>query len=167
MKSDVTIRASNASDVAAITAIYAHHVLHGTGTFEIDPPDEAEIAKRWSGLVDRGFPWLVAVVDNSVIGYAYAGPFREREAYRFTLEDSIYIHPEWMGKGVGIALLRELIAVCKRDGFKQILAVIGDSENLGSIRVHERCGFMHCGAFKKVGLKFDRWLDVVMMQLEI
>jgi phosphinothricin acetyltransferase len=167
MNSEFTIRASAAADVKAITAIYKHHVLTGTGTFEIDPPDESEIARRRSDLVDRGFPWLVAEINGKVIGYAYAGPFRAREAYRFTLEDSIYIDPEWMGKGVGLALLRELIAVCKRDGFKQILAVIGDSENTGSIRVHARCGFKDAGVFKNVGLKFDRWLDAVLMQLEL
>jgi L-amino acid N-acyltransferase YncA len=167
MKPEFTIRAATAKDVPAITAIYKHHVLTGTGTFEVAPPDESEIARRRSDITERGFPWLVAEVNSTVAGYAYAGPFRERAAYRFTLEDSIYIDPQAMGKGVGTALLRELIAVCRNGGFKQILAVIGDSDNAGSIRVHERCGFVHAGILKNVGVKFDRWLDVVLMQLEL
>ena len=167
MKSNVTIRASADADVPAITAIYKHHVLKGTATFEIEPPDEIEIARRHQDLIQRGFPWLVAEADGTVVGYAYAGPFRAREAYRFTLEDSIYLHPESMKQGIGGALLRELIAACRRGGFKQILALIGDSSNQGSIRVHETCGFQHTGVMKNVGLKFDRWLDVVIMQLEL
>ena len=167
MKLDVIIRASNDGDVPAIAAIYGHHVLKGTGSFELDPPEEAEIARRRRDLVQRGFPWLVAELNGSVVGYAYAGPFRAREAYRYTLEDSVYVHPESMGQGIGGALLKELIGLCRKGGFKQILAVIGDSENLGSVRVHEACGFQHVGVMKAVGLKFDRWLDVVIMQLEL
>src|SRR4051812_10592315 len=113
MKSEFIIRASTAEDVSAIAAIYNHHVLTGTGTFEVAPPDESEIARRRSDITERGFPWLVAEVNSTVAGYAYAGPFRERAAYRFTLEDSIYIDPQAMGKGVGTALLRELIEVCR------------------------------------------------------
>jgi len=161
------IRESTDRDVPAITTIYRHHVLKGTGTFEIEPPDESEIARRRNDLVQRGFPWLVAVVEGIVVGYAYAGPFRAREAYRYTLEDSIYVHPDSMGQGIGGALLKELIDLCRRGGFKQILAIIGDSDNQGSIRVHEACGFQHIGVMKTVGLKFDRWLDVVIMQLEL
>jgi phosphinothricin acetyltransferase len=167
MKLGLIIRASADADVPAIAAIYRHHVLEGTGTFEIEPPDEAEIARRRQDLIERGFPWLVAEVNGTVVGYAYAGPFRAREAYRFTLEDSIYVHPESMNQGIGGALLRELLEVCRRGGFRQLLALIGDSGNQGSIRVHEICGFQHTGVMKNVGLKFDRWLDVVIMQLEL
>ncbi len=167
VKPDVIIRASAVRDIPAITAIYKHHVLVGTGTFEIEPPDGLEIARRWQDLVQRGFPWLVAEADGAVVGYAYAGPFRAREAYRFTLEDSVYIHPSSMGQGIGGALLKELIAVCRCGGFRQIIAVIGDSANQGSIRVHKACGFHHTGVMTNVGLKFDRWLDVVIMQLEL
>jgi L-amino acid N-acyltransferase YncA len=167
MKADVTIRASADADVPAIAAIYKHHALQGTGTFEIEPPDEAEIARRRQDLIDRGFPWLVAEVNGIVVGYAYAAPFRAREAYRFTLEDSIYVHPAWMNQGIGGALLKELIETCRRGGFRQLIALIGDSSNQGSIRVHEMCGFQHTGVMKDVGLKFDRWLDVVIMQFEL
>ena len=163
----VIVRASTDADVPAIAAIYRHHVLEGTATFEIEPPDEVEVARRRQDLVQRGFPWLVAEVDGAVVGYAYAGPFRAREAYRFTLEDSIYLDPKSMRKGIGKALLRELIAGCRAGGFRQIIAVIGDSANQGSIRVHEACGFQHTGVMKNVGLKFNRWLDVVIMQLEL
>jgi L-amino acid N-acyltransferase YncA len=167
MKMDVTLRASADADVPAIAAIYKHHVLEGTGTFETEPPDEAEISRRRRDLIQRGFPWLVAEVNGTVVGYAYAGLFRAREAYRFTLEDSIYVHPESMNQGIGGTLLRELIEVCRRGGFRQLIALIGDSNNQGSIRVHEICGFQHTGVMKNVGLKFDRWLDVVIMQLEL
>jgi L-amino acid N-acyltransferase YncA len=167
MNPNVTIRVSSDDDVAAIAAIYKHHVLEGTGTFEIEPPDETEIARRRHALVKDGFPWLVAEVNGAVVGYAYAGPFRARAAYRFTVEDSIYVAPGSMKQGIGAALLRELIEVCRRGGFRQFLALIGDSGNQGSLRVHEACGFQHTGVMKNVGLKFDRWLDVVIMQLEL
>jgi len=167
MKASVFVRASATSDVAAITEIYEHHVLKGTGTFEITPPDASEIARRRDDIIGRGLPWFVAEVDGVVVGYAYAGPFRAREAYRFTLEDSIYVRPESTGLGVGRALLESLIVACRVAGFKQLIAVIGDSANVGSIRVHERCGFQHAGILKDVGLKTDRWLDVVLMQLEL
>jgi len=167
MKTNVIIRASADTDIPAIGAIYRHHVLEGTGTFEIELPDDAEIARRRQDLVQRGHPWLVAEVGGVVVGYAYAGPFRAREAYRFTVEDSIYVHPESMGQGIGGTLLKELIQICRRGGYRQMIAVIGDSGNQGSIRVHETCGFQHTGVLKNVGLKFDRWLDAVIMQLEL
>ena len=167
MKANVIIRASNDADIPTITAIYRHHVLEGTGTFEIEPPDETEFAHRRQDLVQRGFPWIVAEAEGAVVGYAYAGPFRAREAYRFTLEDSVYVHPQFVGRGIGGALLMELIEICRRGGFRQIIAVIGDSSNQGSIRVHQTCGFQHTGVLMNAGLKFDRWLDVVIMQLEL
>lgn len=167
MKPNVVIRAATVADVPVITEIYRHHVLHGSGSFEIVPPDEEEFAKRREEIERRGLPWLVADIDGAVVGYAYAGPFRAREAYRFTLEDSIYVRPEAMGKGVGRLLLEKLIEACRGGGYKQLIAVIGDSNNVGSIRVHEVCGFKHSGVLKNVGIKSDRWLDVVLMQLEL
>ena len=164
MKTDCLVRASTDADVPAITDIYRSNVLQGTGTFEIEPPDEAEIARRRNEVVKKGLPWLVAEVDGRVVGYAYAAPYRAREAYRFTLEDSIYIDPRLFGRGIGRTLLEVLISDCQHGGYRQMIAVIGDSQNLGSIRVHAACGFEHVGTMKTVGLKFERWLDVVIMQ---
>ena len=167
MSSKVVIRPATAADVPAITEIYRYHVLHGSGSFEIAPPDEEEVAKRLEEIVRRGLPWLVAETGGVVAGYAYAGLFRAREAYRFTLEDSIYVRPEAMGQGLGRLLLEKLIEACRNSGYKQLIALIGDSNNVGSIRVHEVCGFRHVGVLKDVGIKSDRWLDVVLMQLEL
>jgi len=167
MRSDVVIRASRDSDVLAITEIYRQNIIEGTGSFEVVPPDESEIARRRNDVLRHGGPWLVAEVEGVVVGYAYAGPFRAREAYRFTVEDSVYVKPESFRQGIGRLLLEKLIEECRRAGYKQLLALIGDSTNTGSIRVHEVCGFQHCGVMKNVGVKFDRWLDVVVMQLEL
>jgi phosphinothricin acetyltransferase len=167
MKSEFRIREATSADVAAITAIYAHHVLHGTGTFEIDPPGEGEMAERMAEIRSRQLPYLVAEQDGAVAGYAYAAIYRTRIAYRFTLEDSVYVHHEHMGKGVGAALLAELIPKCREWGCRQLVAVIGDSENTPSIRVHEKLGFQHSGVLREVGFKFDRWIDTVMMQLRL
>jgi L-amino acid N-acyltransferase YncA len=158
------IREAVDSDVASLRAIYAHHVLHGLGTFEIEPPDEAEMRTRWRQLTSAGFPFLVAVDAGRVVGYAYANVFRSRAAYRQTVEDSIYVAPTATGRGVGKALLMALIGRCAALGLKQMLAVIGDSGNVGSIGVHQACGFAHVGTMKAVGRKFDRWVDVVIMQ---
>jgi phosphinothricin acetyltransferase len=160
----VLVRPSTASDIPAITEIYAHHVSHGTGTFEIDPPDAAEIEGRWLDVTERGLPYLVAESEGAVVGYAYAGLYRTREAYRFTLEDSVYIHHEHTGKGIGGLLLSALIEASRAGGFRQLIAVIGDSRNAGSIRLHEKCGFSHVGTLRNVGFKFDEWLDAVIMQ---
>ena len=167
MKSDVVIRASRDSDIPTITEIYRQNVIEGTGSFELVPPEEDEIARRREDVLRRGCPWLVAETGDAVVGFAYAGPFRAREAYRFTVEDSVYVKPDSFRRGVGRLLLEKLIDECRRAGYKQLLALIGDSQNTGSIRVHEVCGFKHCGAMKNVGVKFDRWLDVVVMQLEL
>jgi L-amino acid N-acyltransferase YncA len=167
MGSSVTVRASTVSDVPAITEIYGQHVIEGTGSFEIVPPDLEEIAKRRNDIMKRGLPWLVAEVDDAVVGYAYAGPFRAREAYRFTVEDSVYVRPESSGQGVGRMLLEKLLEICREGGYKQMLALIGDSANIASIRLHERCGFQHVGTMKDVGIKLERWLDVVIMQREL
>ena len=158
------VRPSTAEDLPAITRIYGHLVLHGTGTFELDVPDGAEMARRRQDVLGKGLPWLVAERDGQVLGYAYANHFRPRRAYRFCLEDSIYLDPAAQGQGVGRTLLAELIAQCEARGARQMLAVIGDTANTGSIGVHRACGFEHCGLFKAAGWKFDRWLDVVLMQ---
>jgi len=161
------IRPSTPADLPAITAIYAEAVLHGTGTFELDPPDAAEMARRRDDVLSKGLPWLVAERPGAapqVLGYAYANHFRPRRAYRFCLEDSIYLHPDARGQGVGKLLLTELLGRCEAAGARQVLAVIGDSANAGSIGVHAALGFTHTGLLKASGWKFDRWLDVVLMQ---
>lgn len=160
----MTIRPSTDADLPAITAIYAHAVAHGTGTFELEAPDQAEMARRRDDVRQKGLPWLVAERQGVVLGYAYANHFRPRRAYRFCLEDSIYLAPEARGQGVGTVLLAELLARCEAAGARQMLAVIGDSQNLGSIGVHRRLGFEHTGLLRSAGWKFDRWLDVVLMQ---
>jgi phosphinothricin acetyltransferase len=158
------IRPSTDADLAAIQAIYAHAVEHGTGTFELTPPSPADMAARRADVLGKGLPWLVAERHGQVLGYAYANHFRPRPAYRYCLEDSIYLHPDAQGKGVGTALLAELVGRCEAAGARQMLAVIGDSQNLGSIGVHRRLGFEHTGVLKSSGWKFNRWLDVVLMQ---
>jgi len=167
MNPNILIRASVDPDVPAIMEIYRHHVLHGTGSFEIVPPDESEIRRRREKIINSGCSWLVAEMQGVVIGYAYAGPFHTREAYKFTLEDSIYVRQGSSGQGVGRLLLESLIEACRKSGYKKIVALIGDSANNGSIRIHEHCGFQHSGVLKSVGIKQDRWLDVVLMQLEL
>ncbi len=158
------IRPSTPADLPAITAIYADAVLHGTGTFELEPPDPAEMARRRDDVLAKGLPWLVAEDAGQVLGYAYANHFRPRKAYRFCLEDSIYLHPEARGRGVGRLLLTELVGRCEAAGARQMLAVIGDAANAGSIGVHAALGFSHTGVLKAAGWKFGRWLDVVLMQ---
>lgn len=161
------IRNVSAADVAAITAIYAHHVRHGTGTFEEEPPDEAAIAARLQAGLQAGYPWLLAEDPSGVLGYGYYGQFRARSAYRFTVEDSIYVRNDVRGQGVGKAILSELIAHARAAGMREMLALIGDSENVGSIGVHASLGFRTQGTLREVGLKFGRWLDVVIMQLAL
>jgi phosphinothricin acetyltransferase len=160
----ITIRASTAADLPAITAVYGWNVLHGTGTFELEAPDLAEMTRRRDDVLSKGLPWLVAERGGEVLGYAYANHFRPRRAYRFCLEDSIYLSDAARGQGVGKALLAELMARCEALGARQMLAVIGDSANAGSIGVHRSLGFEHTGLLKSAGWKFERWLDVVLMQ---
>jgi L-amino acid N-acyltransferase YncA len=167
MQPDIHLRNSAENDVSSLTGIYAHHVLHGTGSFEVEPPDMQEMARRREDIVSRGLPYLVAEQNDIVVGYAYAAPYRTRVAYRFTLEDSVYIHPEYMGRGIGFALLVRLISASRDWGGRQLIAVIGDSANTGSIRVHEKVGFQHSGVLRNVGYKFDRWIDTVFMQLPL
>lgn len=163
----LVLRPSTEADIEAITAIYAHAVMHGTGTFELDIPSPAEMAQRRQNVLAGGWPWLVAEREGQVIGYAYAQPFRPRRAYRFCLEDSIYLADSARGQGIGTLLLAELITRCEALGARQMLAVIGDSGNEGSIGVHRALGFEHSGVLKNAGWKFDRWLDVVLMQREL
>src|SRR6202012_2220549 len=158
------IRPATEADLPAITRIYAHAVLHGTATFELTPPDLAEMTRRFRSLMDGGFPYLAGLLDGHLAGYAYAGPYRPRPAYRFTVENSIYLDPAFHRRGLGLVLLRRLIEECERRGYGQMVAVIGDSANAGSIGVHTRCGFEMIGTHPNVGLKFGRWLDTVMMQ---
>ena len=158
------IRPSTAADLPAVTAIYGWNVLNGTGTFELDPPDQAEMLRRHDDVLSKGLPWLVAQRDGAVLGYAYANHFRPRKAYRFCLEDSVYLAPEAQGQNLGRLLLAELLSRSEAAGARQMLAVIGDSANLGSIGVHRTLGFEHLGMMKAAGWKFDRWLDVVIMQ---
>ena len=158
------IRPSTVADLPAITAIYAWNVRHGTGTFELDAPDLAEMARRRDDVLAKGLPWLVALRDEAVLGYAYANHFRPRLAYRFCLEDSVYLAAQAQGQGIGRLLLAELLARCEAGGARQMMAVIGDSTNLGSIGVHRTLGFEHTGTMKAAGWKFGRWLDVVIMQ---
>lgn len=157
------IRPSETSDLAAITAIYRHHVLHGTGTFELDPPSQEDMASRRADVLSKRLPYLVATEGDRVIGYAYCNWFKPRPAYRFSAEDSIYMAPEALGRGCGRALLTELAAQAERAGVRKLIAVIGDSANLGSIRVHQSIGFTHVGVLKSCGWKFDQWRDVVLM----
>lgn len=159
------IRDATAADVPALTAIYAHHVLHGTGTFEQDPPDAAEMAARLARVQARGWAWLVGESpDGSVIGFAFFVQYRERLAYRHTAENAIYVRDDVRGQGVGKALVQALLDRAEAAGFRQMLAVIGDSENTGSIGLHVSLGFRQAGVLKSVGVKFGRWVDVVLMQ---
>ncbi|MGE5770617.1 MAG: N-acetyltransferase family protein [Hyphomicrobiales bacterium] len=160
----VTIRPATPADIPAITRIYAHAVERGTASFELTPPDQAEMARRFDELTTNNFPYLAALVDGALAGYAYAGPYRARPAYRFTVENSIYVAPDRQRHGVGKALLEALIDVCTERGFRLMVAVIGDSNQTASIRLHEAAGFKHVGVFENIGYKFDRWLDSVLMQ---
>jgi L-amino acid N-acyltransferase YncA len=161
---DVAIVPATQADIPAITRIYADAVRHGTATFEIDPPDQDKMTRRLATLLDGGFPYLVARRAEEVIGYAYAGPYRPRPAYRFTLEDSIYLAPAAQRRGIGSALLDRLVEESGRRGFRQMIAVIGDSAQTPSIELHRALGFRMIGAVENVGYKFGRWLDTVSMQ---
>jgi phosphinothricin acetyltransferase len=160
----VLIRNAALTDIPAITRIYAHSVTHGTASFELEAPDEGEMTRRMTSLLDGGFPYLVAEIEGVIAGYAYAGPYRPRRAYRFSVEDSIYIDPAAQRKGVGKALLERLIEESGRRGFRQMIAVIGDSAQTPSIELHRALGFRLIGNIENVGYKFDRWLDSILMQ---
>lgn len=159
----IKIRPSQDADLAAITAIYAHHVLHGTGTFEATPPNDQDMAARRADVLSKGLPYLVVEDTSGILGFAYCNWFKPRPAYRYSAEDSIYLAPAAHGKGLGRLLLEELMAQAERAGVRKLIAVIGDSANQGSVAVHKRCGFQHVGVLANCGWKFDRWLDVVLM----
>ena len=158
------IRAATAADIEAITAIYADAVLHGTGTFEIDPPDVSEMTRRLARIVGAGYPYLVATDAGTVLGYAYANAYRDRPAYRFTVEDSVYVQTASRGRGVGRGLLEALVVAATAGGYRQMVAVIGDGANAGSIALHAGVGFSRAGVLRACGWKAGRWLDAVMMQ---
>ena len=158
------IRPSREQDLAAITAIYAHHVLHGTGTFETEAPSLADMTARRADVLTKGLPYLVAEDQGQVQGFAYCNWFKPRPAYRFSAEDSIYLAPDANRRGLGRALLAELAARAEAAGIRKLIAVIGDSANQGSVGVHRSVGFEHVGLLKSCGWKFDQWLDVVLME---
>ena len=160
----LTIRPAAFSDIAVITRIYAEAVRNGTATFEIEPPDETEMARRQKMLLDGSYPYLVATTTDTIAGYAYAGPYRTRPAYDWSVEDSIYVAPEMHRKGIGGYLLTRLIAESAARGFRQMIAVIGDSAQVGSIAVHAKAGFSLIGTLRSVGFKHGQWLDTVLMQ---
>lgn len=157
------IRPATPRDIPSIAAIYAHYVANATATFELTPPTEAEMLERFVRLTGSGFPYLVSILDGSIAGFAYAAPYRPRPAYRFTVEDTIYLAPEAAGRGIGSQLLGELIAQCQSLGYKQMIAVIGGGAE-ASCRLHAKLGFHEAGRLSNVGYKFDRWLDTVLMQ---
>jgi L-amino acid N-acyltransferase YncA len=160
----VILREATPKDAPGLAAIYAHHVLHGFGTFEETPPSAEEMGTRFGEIAGRGLPWLVAEEGDELLGYAYASPFRLRTAYRFTVEDSVYVSANSQGRGVGRALLADLIARCEALGARQMLAVIGDSANAASIALHRTMGFEMSGITRAVGYKAGRWVDIVSMQ---
>lgn len=158
------VRASTEADVARCAEIYGHHVLYGTASFEETPPDLAEMKKRRAAVLDLGLPYIVAEKEGRLLGYAYAGTYRPRPAYRYSVENSVYIDKDAVGLGVGKALLLPLIDLCAAAGRRQMVAIIGDSQHVASIKLHESCGFEMVGTFKSIGFKFGRWLDSVLMQ---
>ncbi len=161
------VRPATPSDMAAIQRIYAHHVLTSLATFEEVPPDETEMNRRREDVLGRGMPYLVVEREGGAVGFAYAGPFRTRSAYRYTVEDSIYVAPEVVGQGYGRTLLAELVLQCTGLGLRQMVAIIGDSQNSASMRLHERLGFRRAGVLAGVGFKFGRWVDGLIMQLAL
>ena len=158
------VREATAADIPAIAALYADEVVHGVATYEYEVPAPAEMRRRWRHLVERGFPYLVAGLEGRFAGYAYAGPYRGRIGYQWTVEDTVYVHPDLHGRGVGRALLGELIERCTAIGFRQMVAVIGDGDNRASVELHARLGFRTVGVFPGLGRKHGRWLDLVQMQ---
>lgn len=163
-----TIRPARPEDVPAIRDIYEEAVLHGTATYELVPPDAAEMAARFEAIAGVGYPFIVAEDHHGVVlGYAYASAFRHRPAYRWSVEDSIYLAPKARGRGIGRDLLTRLIELCGESGFRQMIAVIGGSDNEASIRVHRRAGFRMIGTFEGSGFKFGRWIDTVLMQMQL
>jgi L-amino acid N-acyltransferase YncA len=160
----VVIRPATQADIPGITRIYAHAVTYGTASFELTAPDEAEMWRRMNDLTSMHFPYLAAELNGALAGYAYAAPYRSRPAYRFTVENSVYVAPDLHRRGIGKTLLEALIEACTQRDFRLMIAVIGDSKQAASIGIHEAMGFTHVGVFENVGYKFGRWLDTVLMQ---
>jgi L-amino acid N-acyltransferase YncA len=160
----VIIRPALPGDIGAITRIYAGAVRNGTASFEVEPPDEAEMLRRQTALVNNRYPYFTAEIESVVAGYAYAGPYRARPAYKWSVEDSVYVAPNMHRKGIGALLLRALVAASAQRGYRQMIAVIGDSAQIGSIALHDRAGFRHIGTLRSVGFKHGKWLDTVLMQ---
>ena len=158
------LRPAAREDLPAIQSIYAHHVLNGLASFEEVPPTVEEVGRRYDEVRGRGLPWLVTELDGKVAGYGYCSLYRSRSAYRYSLEDSVYVRPDMQGKGLGSRILTELIARCEGLGYRQIIAVIGDSANAASISLHARLGFLRVGTLRSSGFKFGRWVDSVLMQ---
>ena len=158
------MRPARTGDLPAVQSIYAHHVMHGLASFEESAPPLEEIERRYRDVIERGLPYLVAELDGAIAGYGYCAPYRARSAYRYALEDSVYVRHDMTGRGVGKALLDELIVRCEALGYRQLIAVIGDSANAASIGVHAACGFLRVGTLRSVGFKFGRWVDSVTMQ---
>jgi len=164
LTANLEIRPVADHDMAAIQAIYAHHVLHGLASWELDPPDVAELTVRRDAILKGGYPYVVAILDGTVVGYAYAGPYRFRPAYRYTVENTVYLHPDQQGRRIARPLLQRVTDECTERGHRQMIAVIGDSGNRPSIRFHEKMGFRQVGLIEGIGWKAGRWLDSVIMQ---
>lgn len=160
----MVIRPATPDDLPAIEKIYAHHVLNGTATFELEPPSLAEMEQRYAAVLDRGLPYLAAEVDGQVAGYAYCGPYRARPAYRHSVEDSIYLDPSYVGRGLGKALLRALVEECERSDVRQIIGIVAEPGGTASLALHQACGFVEVGRLRQVGFKFGQWLDTVFTQ---
>lgn len=167
MPHTLLVRDASDNDMPAVQAIYAHHVIHGTASFELNPPTLEQMRQRHADIHAHGLPFLVAERDGELVGYGYATLYRPRPAYRFTVEDSVYVREDMSGLGIGQALLSKVIERCIEGGRRQMVAIIGNSENLASIRLHERQGFRTVGVFESVGFKHGRWLDTVIMQREL
>jgi L-amino acid N-acyltransferase YncA len=165
--SAVTIRASTEADMHAVTEIYAHHVMHSPATFELEPPSLQEMMRRRRAIIEGGYVYLVAQAGSDIVGYAYVTAYRSRPAYRFSVENSVYILAGHEGRGIGTRLMQGLLDECEKKPFRQMIAVIGDSANRASIELHTRLGFRMIGTLQAVGFKFDRWLDSVLMQKEL
>ncbi|HYW44213.1 MAG TPA: GNAT family N-acetyltransferase [Bryobacteraceae bacterium] len=167
MSGEPLVRTATEADITAITGIYSYYVHNSAATFETDPPGAEEMVRHWSELTGRGFPYIVADLDGQVSGYAYASPWRARPAYRYTVEDSVYVHRDFAGRGLGRLLLSRLIELCGARGYRQMIAVIGGRGNAASIRLHETSGFRRVGVLEEVGFKFGGWIDTVLMQLSL
>lgn len=158
------VRPTTAADMDAITSIYAHHVLAGVATFEVTPPDRAEMLRRFTTVSDRGLPFLTALLGGDVVGYGYCAPWKARQAYRHTVEDSVYIAPHAVGRGIGASLLDGLLGACRRSDIRQVIAVIVDADAEASLSLHRRRGFVEAGRLLRVGFKHGRWLDTILLQ---